>query len=88
MLLWDQTTESIATAGLETPPVALAPTVSTHMHAAYAKIHPTGLRHVPELELDHSDPRIVITPLSVDKAEDLLRSLGILEDWKHVTSGL
>lgn len=34
------------------------------------------------------DPRLVVTPLSADGLESALASLGILEDWRHVITGL
>ena len=34
------------------------------------------------------DPRVVVTPLSPDHTESLLRSLGLYEKWAHIVRGL
>jgi hypothetical protein len=34
------------------------------------------------------DPRIVVTPLSPDRTEEILCKYGLYENWKHIINGL
>lgn len=75
-----------ASPSLKESSVCMEPPASITTDAAFAASRST---EPPAAQPSHvNDPRFVSTPLNVDKIEQLLAGLGILDSWKHVIRGL